>query len=479
MKTSNNQVSIHWFRQDLRLLDNPALFSAVQSGRVLPIYILDDVNSGDHKMGSASRWWLYKSLTNLNLSLSNNLEFYKGNPQIILNELISKYHVKEIFWNRCYEPWRIKRDAELKHILEQQDVLVRTFNGSLLWEPWKILKKDGSPYKVFTPFYKKGCLYAKVPRTPLPCASIDSLVADKDNQITIDDLDLLPKIKWYQDMEKLWEPGEKGAKNKINTFISEGLSEYKEGRNFPSKKNVSQLSPHLHFGEVSPNQIWYDARSQESKHGIEDSLNHFLSELGWREFSYNLLYHFPKLPTENLQKKFDNFPWTANGEFINRWKKGLTGYPIVDAGMRELWKTGYMHNRIRMVVGSFLVKNLLLHWHEGERWFWDCLIDADLASNSASWQWIGGCGADAAPYFRIFNPVTQGLKFDAEGEYTKKYIPELEAMPIEFLFNPWEAPKDILEEANIVLGKDYPEPIVDLKESREKALEAFKSIKVN
>ena len=479
MNSIKEEISIHWFRQDLRLLDNPALHSATQSGSVLPIYILDDINSGDYKIGAASRWWLHKSLKILNSSLSNNLEIYIGDPQTILAELVIKHDVKAVYWNRCYEPWRVKRDSAIKTLLEKQNVSVKTFNGSLLWEPWEILKKDGSPYKVFTPFYKKGCLNALTPRIPLPSVPIQFLVSDEDNSITLDDLDLLPKIKWYQGMEKIWEPGEEGAKNKIHTFISKGLLDYKDGRNFPSKKNVSQLSPHLHFGEVSPNQIWYEAKSHETKQGIEESLNSFLSELGWREFSYNLLYHFPTLPKENLQKKFDNFPWVDNKKFIDRWKKGLTGYPIVDAGMRELWQTGYMHNRIRMVVGSFLVKNLLLHWHVGERWFWDCLIDADLASNSASWQWIAGCGADAAPYFRIFNPVTQGIKFDAKGEYTKKYIPELEALPIKFLFNPWEAPKDILDAANIVLGEDYPKPIIDLKKSREKALAAFKSIKIN
>ena len=279
-------------------------------------------------------------------------------------------------------------------------------------------------------------------------------------------------------MEELWEPGEAGAQKKLYDFLDDGLLGYKEGRNFPSKKNVSQLSPHIHHGEVSPNQVWYAAKQKEDETGIEKDLAHFLSELGWREFSYNLLYHFPSLPRENLQKKFDNFPWQKNEVFSEKWKKGFTGYPIVDAGMRELWQTGYMHNRVRMIVGSFLVKNLLLHWHEGEEWFWDCLIDADLASNSASWQWVAGSGADAAPYFRIFNPISQGIKFDPEGEYTKKFLPELKDLPIKYLYSPWEAPTAVLEQANVRLGENYPQPIVDLKESREKALSAFDQIRI-
>jgi len=469
---------IHWFRQDLRLSDNPSLCAAVQSGEVLPIYILDDVNCGEHKMGEASRWWLHGSLKELNKSLKNGLELYTGNPEDVLDELVKKYHIEELHWNRCYEPWRIKRDKEIKNNFEKEGLKVKTFNGSLLWEPWEVLKNDGTPYKVFTPFYKRGCLSAPAPRTPLPSPNLESLISDPSNSVELEDMKLIPDVPWYEGMESLWEPGEEGSEDKLERFMNQGLLNYKEGRNFPSKKNVSQLSPHLHFGEVSPNQVWYRAQFEESVSGIKESLHHFLSELGWREFSYSLLYHFPDLPEKNLQKRFDKFPWIKNKNFLDSWKKGLTGYPIVDAGMRELWQTGYMHNRVRMVVGSFLVKNLLLHWHEGESWFWDCLIDADLASNSASWQWIAGCGADAAPYFRIFNPITQGVKFDSEGEYTKKYLPELQDIPNKYLFNPWEAPKEVLEKANIILGQDYPFPIIDIRESREKALDAFATTKL-
>ena len=315
------------------------------------------------------------------------------------------------------------------------------------------------------------------PRLPNDSSSLKNVNTHKLHSSSLDSLDLMPKIEWYKGFESEWSPGEDGADKSLDEFLDSGLINYKEGRNFPSQKFVSRLSPHLHFGEISPNEVWYRAKTKETLNGIEKSLAHFHSELGWREFSYYLLYHFPDLPSVNFQRKFDTFPWQKNDELLQLWKKGMTGYPIVDAGMRELWKTGYMHNRLRMVVGSFLVKNLLIDWREGEAWFWDCLIDADLASNSASWQWVAGSGADAAPYFRIFNPITQGLKFDPQGEYTKKYVPELKDLPNKYLFNPWEAPKEVLEVAGVELGKDYPEPIVDLKISRELALEAFATTK--
>ena len=473
-----NKLSIFWFRQDLRLADNPGLSEAISKGIVLPIYIYDDINSNEYEMGSASKWWLHNSLEKLNDSLNNKLSVYKGDALKIIESLTKSYDVESISWNRCYEPWRIKRDKNIKSEIEKKGIEVNTFNGSLLWEPFNILKADGTPYRVFSPYYRKGCLNAAPPRVPLKSPEISSLFKDEYNELTIEDLSLIPKVHWFDEMEKLWKPGEVGAQEKLYDFLDDGLFGYKEGRNFPSQKNVSQLSPHIHLGEISPNQVWYAAKQKEDETGIEKDLSHFLSELGWREFSYNLLYHFPTLPRENLQKKFDNFPWQKNTDFSDKWKKGHTGYPIVDAGMRELWQTGYMHNRVRMIVGSFLVKNLLLHWHEGEKWFWDCLIDADLASNSASWQWVAGSGADAAPYFRIFNPISQGIKFDPEGEYTKKFLPELKDLPIKYLYSPWEAPADVLEQANIKLGENYPKPIVDLKESREKALDAFDKIRI-
>ena len=470
-------TAIHWFRQDLRLSDNPALDSAAQYETLIPIYILDEVNSGEFKMGAASKWWLHQSLTKLNESLDGKLLVYQGNPHEILNKLIEEQEVSYVTWNRCYEPWRIDRDKEIKRNFEDKNVAVESFSASLLWEPWTISKDDGTPYRVFTPFYKKGCLNSEEPRLPAGKIDLSNLYSEDLSSDSITDLNLLPTIKWYESFEEEWNPGEIGAEQNLNSFLDSGLLNYKEGRNFPSQEFVSRLSPHLHFGEISPNEVWYRAKTKEGISGIEKSLAHFHSELGWREFSYYLLYHFPDLPNKNFQEKFDIFPWQENEEFLALWQKGNTGYPIVDAGMRELWQTGYMHNRLRMIVGSFLVKNLLIDWRFGERWFWDCLVDADLASNSASWQWVAGSGADAAPYFRIFNPITQGLKFDPEGEYTKKYVPELRDLPNKYLFSPWEAPENILADAGIELGKNYPKPMVDLKLSRETALEAFATTK--
>ena len=467
------KIAIHWFRQDLRLADNPALTKAAQHKSVLPIYILDDENAKAYAMGRASRWWLHHSLSALDRALGGNLSRYQGNPLDILKDIIARFDVGALYWNRCYEPWRTPRDTIIKNHLNHKGIMVESTNGSLLWEPWDIQKEDGTPYKVFTPFYRKGCLQAAPPRKPLPKPKDVHYLHDDQEAQPIDLLGLLPEINWDQNLEKHWQIGEKSALKRLQGFLKEALPHYKEGRNLPAKPYVSRLSPHLHFGEISPNQLWHAIRSlNDDKHS-----DHFCSELGWREFSYHLLYHNPELPQKNLRPQFDAFPWVDNNERLRAWQKGQTGVPMVDAGMRELWQTGYMHNRVRMIVGSFLVKNLRLHWHHGERWFWDTLLDADLANNSASWQWVAGCGADAAPYFRIFNPTTQGQKFDPDGNYVRKFIPELKNLPNKYLFSPWEAPEPILQSAGIKLGETYPNPIIDLKQSRQQALEAFQSLK--
>lgn len=466
-------MNIIWFRQDLRLKDNPALVAAVMAGDILPIYILDDINASEFKMGAASRVWLHHALVALNLSLEGRLQCYEGDAKIIIQQLCEDNSIDGVYWNRCYEPWRIQRDKEIKQALTEQHIMVKSVNASLLWEPWQVLKKDDTPYKVFTPFYRRGCLSAEEPRRPLACPSSFSFSKQQPQSDSIEQLNLLPKIPWQKAIEQQWSISELGAENALITFLGQGVGKYKEGRNFPSKANTSRLSPYLHFGQISPNQIWYQSLNREQNHNLDT----FQSELGWREFSYSLLYHFPHLPKKNLQAKFDHFPWQWGGEKLTAWQQGKTGYPIVDAGMRELWQTGFMHNRVRMIVGSFLVKNLLLHWQQGEAWFWDCLVDADLASNSASWQWIAGCGADAAPYFRVFNPVTQGEKFDKAGDYTRRFVPELKDLTDKYLFKPWEAPIEVLQQAGIKLGETYPKPIVELKESREQALAAFKILK--
>ncbi len=467
---------IIWFRQDLRLKDNPALIAAHESARpILPLYILDDENSGEWKMGGASRWWLHASLTALNENLCGKLSFARGDSRSVLLEQVRNSGAEAVYWNRCYEPWRIAGDAVIEADLGSMGIEVKSFNASLLFEPPETVKKDGTPYKVFTPFFQKGCL-DKGPVTAFPEAAPKNPALIEKKVLLVEDLQLLPENPWHKKLVQRWQPGETGAQECLEEFLDNGLRNYKEGRDYPSRDNVSRLSPHLHFGEISPQQVWQDIKARMIVDRCERDGEHFLRELGWREFSYSLLYHFHDLPRTNLQKKFDNFPWRDDNEALECWQKGQTGYPIVDAGMRELWKTGYMHNRVRMIVGSFLVKNLLLHWHHGEDWFWDTLVDADLANNSASWQWIAGCGADAAPFFRIFNPVTQGQKFDSEGVYVRKYVPEISKLPNKYLHSPWQAPGEVLVHAGITLGEDYPAPIVDLQLSRKRALAAFKEL---
>ena len=469
----SNDINILWFRKDLRLMDNPALVEANLNAEIIPIFILDDTNPEENKMGAASRVWLYHSLKSLNISLQKKINFYSGDPVKIISELINNYNINGVYWNRCYEPWEIRRDKKIKDLLKIKKVKAKSFNGSLIREPWEVLKEDQTPYKVFTALYKKAYLNSDIKVEVINEPTKINYSTKIFSSNTLDTLKLLPNLSWADNIIKHWQVGEKNAHLKMTEFFKKGIDNYKEGRNFPFKKNVSRLSPHIHFGEISPKQLWVKAKSISSNKNTE----HFVSEICWREFSYYLLYHFPNLPKDNLQKKFNNFPWKDNNYYFDSWKKGKTGYPIIDAGMRELYETGYMHNRVRMIVASFLVKNLLIHWHKGERWFWDCLFDADLANNSASWQWVAGSGADAAPYFRIFNPVTQGVKFDVDGQYTKQYVPELKDMPNKYLFSPWEAPDDVLNKANVVLGGNYPKPIIDIKESREKALYSFSLIK--
>ena len=454
------------------------------------MYILDDINAGQWAMGGASRWWLHHSLCALNHDLQGKLLVLSGDPLSLLPALARTLNAGQIMWNRCYEPWRIRRDKALKALLQDQGTDVRSFNGSLLWEPWQVLKDDQTPYKVFTPFYRRGCAKAPAPELPLPTPSALTLVnlkqvstPDDPMQLTqlsgedgINALKLLPAIRWDSGLRDRWQVGENAAAKRLALFLENGLQGYRDGRNFPTRNNVSGLSPHLHFGEISPRQVWHAALAAGVSAGHESDLDCFQSELGWREFSYALLFHNPSLPRKAIQTRFEHFPWQKNTALLQAWQRGETGIPLVDAGMRELWQTGYMHNRVRMVTGSFLVKNLLTHWHDGEDWFWDCLVDADLASNSASWQWIAGCGADAAPYFRVFNAVTQSEKFDADGDYLRRYLPELAALPARYIHAPFAAPANILRAAGVVPGENYPLPVVDLKDSREQALAAYKSL---
>ncbi|WDE13558.1 cryptochrome/photolyase family protein [Thalassomonas haliotis] len=467
-----NDIAIIWFRQDLRLSDNPALTAAARHAHVLPLYILDDHNGGEHTIGAASKWWLHYSLKSLNTSLNESLSLYQGEPMAILTDILSRYQVTAVYWNRCYEPWQITRDKHIKARLSALGITVNSFNASLQHEPWTILKNDNTPYQIFTPYYRRANLL-DTDTQALPAPGITGALCQDSQSISLEALKLRPKIRWDGNFYPCWTPGEAGAQSSLDQFLAHGLENYQAGRDFPGLKAVSRLSPHLHFGEISPRQINQALLSLPDDNNRE----HFKRELSWREFSYYLLFHWPELPEKNLKTHFTHFAWSDNPESLKRWQQGLTGYPLVDAGMRELWQTGFMHNRVRMICASFLVKNLLIDWRLGARWFWQCLVDADLASNSASWQWVAGCGTDASPYFRIFNPITQGEKFDPQGTYIKHFLPELKNLPLKYLFRPWQAPADILKKANITLGQDYPLPMVDIKESRENALAAYHQIK--
>jgi len=470
-------IAIAWFRQDLRIHDNPALAAAAEHHALLPIYILDDENAGDWAMGGASRAWLHQSLAALNRSLGGRLQLFSGDARTIIQRLVDDFDIDAVYWNRCYEPWRIKRDAPIRQDLIASGVVTRSYNASLLWEPWEVAKQDGTPYRVFTPFYQKGCRLAPAPRQPQPApANLRCYPEDIGFAQTLDALGLVADDQdWHAPLRSHWQIGEDAANDRLEQFCQDRLQDYRRARDFPAIDATSRISPHLHFGEISPQQLWHRTE-QDRRLESADGASHFLRELAWREFSVHLLYHFPGLPETNFNARFDRFEWRDDPTALKRWQRGQTGFPIVDAGMRELWQTGYMHNRVRMIVASFLIKNLLIHWRNGADWFWDCLFDADLANNSASWQWCAGSGADAAPYFRIFNPVLQSEKFDPRGDYLLRYCPELAGLPPRLRHKPWEASAAQLHAAGIQLGVDYPLPMVDLKVTRERALQRFKDL---
>ncbi len=469
MSTPNG---IFWFRQDLRLADNPGLWTAVQSGKVLPVYIWDEAAQGDFKRGAATCFALSSILTHLNDALGGHLHFYSGDTETILLSLCQKYDIRSVYWNRCYEPYRLAQDSLLMETLSAQGIAIFTFNAFLLWEPWAVLKSDGTPYKVFTPYYNRGCLQSEPPRELFPSIEKASFLKDAEASFRAS---FFSKASWQDKLTPHAVFSETEVWAQFLRFVSTGLVRYEDFRNYPSRLGVSKLAMAFHFGLLSPHQVW-DYFQTHSVDAPTADVDCFLKQLAWREFSYYLLYHFPALPTQNFNAKFDAFPWKSHPTYLKAWQQGKTGYPLVDAGMRELWETGSMHNRVRMVVASFLVKNLQVDWRLGAAWFWDCLLDADLANNSASWQWVAGSGADAAPYFRVFNPVTQAEKFDPEGVYVRLFLPELKDLPLKFLFKPWEAPVSVLNTAGIVLGDDYPYPIVSLSESRLAALDAYASL---
>lgn len=477
-----SKPSLVWFRQDLRLGDNPALEAARERGAPIHfLYVLDDADAGSHAVGAASRWWLHRSLEALSAGigeLGGSLTLMRGPAGECVPDFVERNGIGAVFWNRRYEPWAVNRDKALKASLSDRDIAVKSFAAAMIHEPWTVCTKAGGPFAVFTPFWRamkeKG-------DPPQPLGRPRKLDAAKDAKggCPLDELDLLPrKPNWAEPFEDIWTPGEDGARAQIDAFLSDAVNDYADGRDFPAKPLTSRLSPHLHFGEISPRQVWHWTLARIDEGTVKAGQGWaFLRELGWRDFNRHLLYHNPETVESNFKSSFDAFPWRDDDAEFEAWSRGNTGYPFVDAGMRELWQTGYMHNRVRMVTASFLVKHLLLDWRRGEAWFRDTLVDADLANNVGGWQWTAGCGADAAPYFRIFNPFTQGEKFDPKGEYVRKYVPEIAGLPDKWLHKPWEAPGDALKKAGVELGRTYPNPIVDHKKARERALEAYEAVK--
>lgn len=475
--------SIVWFRHDLRLSDHEALIAAVErGGPVIPIFIWSPDEEGGWSPGAASRWWLHQSLAQLEkelLKIGARLVIRRGPCLETLQDVARESGAEAIFWSHRYEPSVIERDRRIKEQLTAQGLLVKSFNSALLHEPWNIQNKSGKPFQVFTPFWK-NCLALDAPSEPLPAPERLPSFSKPLKSLSLVALELEPKINWTGRMSAAWEPGADGADALLQRFCEGAFANYGNGRNRPDQSGTSRLSPHLHFGEISPRQVWHALRRHAEKNGLSGSEwrgSQYLAEIGWREFAHHLLFHFPHTPTHPLRAEFERFPWRHDAALLKAWQLGRTGYPLVDAGMRELWTTGWMHNRVRMVVASFLVKDLLLPWQTGAEWFWDTLVDADLASNTLGWQWTAGCGADAAPFFRIFNPVSQGEKFDPNGDYVRQWVPELAMLPAKWIHQPWMAPAEVLRIAGVKIGKNYPTPVVDHGQARQMALEAFSKIK--
>jgi len=468
-------VAIVWFRNDLRLQDSPALHAALEAGHsIVPVYVLDDAAAGNWPMGGASRWWLHHSLNALAADFFTRgaeVVLRRGDASAIIPALAAEIGAEAVYAARAFEPAMRKLDRAVDAALKAAGVAFHRLLSMSLFPPERIVTKTGGVYSVYTPF-SKACFEAGVAEEILPAPERITGVSAKSERL--EDWGLLPtKPDWAGGLREEWQPGEAGAHKRLKDFLAGPVKHYDEARNQPGIAGTSKLSPHVHFGEISPRAVFTAAARTGSGKGVTT----FLKELIWREFSIYLLWHNPTLPDAPMKENFENFPWAPDKTALRAWQKGQTGYPIVDAGMRELWQTGWMHNRVRMITASFLVKHLLIPWQEGEKWFWDCLAEADLAANAASWQWVAGCGADAAPYFRVFNPVLQGQKFDANGAYVRRYVPEIAALPDEFIHAPWTSPKNVLTNARVTLGETYPLPIVDLMEGRDRALKAYETVK--
>lgn len=471
-----------WFRQDLRLSDNPALAAAAAAGRpVVPIFVLDEESPGLRPLGGASRWWLHGSLSSLAVDLERrglSLGLRRGPAPTVLRGVARETGASRVAWNRCYDPGTRARDEAVEGVLGEDGVEARSYGGSLLLEPWEIGTRQGAPYKVFTPFWRRLQELYRLPE-PLPPPGRMTTGPAIGGGDRLEDWQLQPSSPdWAGGLREAWDPGEAAAQRRLASFLAGPVARYREDRDRPDLEGTSRLSPHLHWGEIGPHQVWRAAAPLVEAGGpAGEGALALLRELAWRDFNHHLLFHFPDMVTENWRPAFDRFPWRDDPASLEAWQRGRTGYPIVDAGMRELWHTGWMHNRARMIAASFLIKDLMIDWRRGEAWFRDTLVDADLANNVVNWQWVAGSGADAQPFFRIFNPVRQAEKFDPAGDYVRRWVPEISCLPDRWLHKPWEAPAGVLREAGIELGRDYPLPIVDHAAARQRALRAYERLR--
>ncbi|MGQ0501810.1 MAG: cryptochrome/photolyase family protein [Panacagrimonas sp.] len=484
-------TAIVWFRRDLRLADHPALHAALERHeRVIAVYIHEPDAEAPWAPGGASRWWLHHSLAALDGQLrekGSRLVLRAGDTLEQLRHLLHSSGAVAVYWNRLYEPAFVARNKQVKDALRADGLIAESFNGALLVEPWSMKTASGEPYRVFTPFWRNASvkLHAQLQsgRVPLPAPERIATPESLPESLPLAGLDLLPGVHWDAGFKAHWSPGEAGALARLEQFADDAAGRYRQRRDLPAVDGTSCLSAPLHFGELSPLQLvarMERLRAAEPSAGVHANAEAYVRELGWREFAHHLLYHFPRTPEAPLHEKFAAFPWRPRHAYaadLAAWQRGRTGFPLIDAGMRQLWQTGWMHNRVRMVVASFLIKNLLVPWQDGARWFWDTLVDADLANNTLGWQWSAGSGADAAPYFRVFNPVLQSTRFDEDGEYIRRWVPELARLPRDGIHAPWQAKAGVLVGAGVKLGQSYPEPIVDLAASRERALAAYDAVK--
>ena len=475
-------AAVVWFSRDLRLEDNPALYYAVdRHDVVIPVFIWAPEEDGEWPPGGAHRWWLHYALEALGTALrdrGSRLVLRVGSSLETLRNVLKETGADAVYWNKRYEPALRQRDHRIAEALREDGVACDAFDAAILHDPETVKTGSGGPYRVFTPFWRKLQDVLDVP-SPLPALRLSPSKAPNawPASLDLDALGLLPTVDWAEGLRATWTPGEQAARQRLQQFLDGAVLDYATLRDRPDVDGTARLSPHLCYGALSPRQVWHAVRERCRDPLAREAAEVFLRQIAWREFSYHLLYHYPETPTAPLKDTFKALRWRDDAEGLQRWQQGRTGYPIVDAGMRQLWRIGWMHNRVRMVVASFLTKDLLISWHEGARWFWDTLVDGDLANNTMGWQWAAGSGADAQPFFRIFNPVLQGKRFDPEGVYVRRWVPELKAVPDRYLHQPWQAPAEVLNKAGVILGETYPAPLVDHRLARERALEAYQVVK--